>query len=464
MTDTIWPPDFANISESKYIVLIQSLRAAVRSGELSVGFKLPPVRELAWQLGITPGTVARAYKMAVEEGLVETTVGRGTFVSGQKQVEPTVQESLINMYQGDDLNFRGVKLPDVGQEASIRRIMRDLGARANAAYLQCTTPDREIATRNAIVYWLKQSFVGRLSPDDIVLGLGAQHSVLLVLQSCLYGANPVILTEELGYPGARHAANLLRAELVGVKMDQDGMRPDSLIDALRKHGGQVLLTCGATHSPTTIQTTQTRRQEIAEIARQYQLQVIEDDCYCLSEPEGPSYRALLPDRGWYVSSLTKTVSAALRLGYIACPQGKSDIARAVAQCSFYGLPVPMLDLCAELLSSGEAERLRRQVILKTEDYVKIAVNVLGKWDIRWRRDVPFIWLKLPRGWRGSTFVAACAAEGIGLKSADEFALSDGQAPNAVRIALNPTLPQKEFERGLRRMSQLLEKVPVSVDV
>ena len=402
--------------------------------------------------------------MAVAEGLVETTVGRGTFVSGQKQVEPTVQEALINVYQGDDLNFRGVKLPDVGQEASIRRIMRDLGARASAAYLQCTTPDREIATRNAIVYWLKQSYVGRLSPDDIVLGLGAQHSVLLVLQSCLYGANPVILTEELGYPGARHAANLLRAELVGVKMDQEAMRPDSLIEALRKNGGQVLLTCGATHSPTTIQTTQNRRQEIAEIARQYQLQVIEDDCYCLSEPDGPSYRALVPDRGWYVSSLTKTVSAALSLGYIACPQGKSDIARAVAQCSFYGLPVPMLDLCAELLSSGEAERLRRQVILKTEDYVKIAVNVLGKWDIRWRRDVPFIWLKLPRGWRGSTFVAACAAEGIGLKSADEFALSDGQAPNAVRIALNPTLPQMEFERGLRRMSQLLEKVPVSVDV
>ena len=94
MTDTISPPDFANISESKYIVLIQSLRAAVRSGELSVGFKLPPVRELAWQLGITPGTVARAYKMAVAEGLVETTVGRGTFVSEGERAEPVVEESL----------------------------------------------------------------------------------------------------------------------------------------------------------------------------------------------------------------------------------------------------------------------------------------------------------------------------------------------------------------------------------
>jgi DNA-binding transcriptional MocR family regulator len=411
---------------------------------------------LAWQLGITPGTVARAYKMAVAEGLVETTVGRGTFVSGQAPTEPTVPESLVAVYQGDDLNFRGVKLPDVGQEASIRRIMRDLGAQSHAPYAQCTTPEHELAARHALVDWLSATSLGRLSADDIVLGLGAQHSVLMVLQTCLYGPNPVILTEELGYPGTRHASKLLRADLVGVRMDQYGMRPDSLVEKLRKHGGQVLLTVGGTHSPTTIQTTESRRAEIADIARQYQLQVIEDDCYGMGAAEGPRYRALLPERGWYVSSLTKTVSAALRFGFVACPKGKGDIARGVAQSSFYGLPVPILDLCAELLSSGEAGRLQRLVISKTEDYVKLAVNILGKWDISWRRNVPFIWLRLPRGWRGSTFLAACAAEGIGVKSADEFALADGQAPNAVRIAINPTLSQKDLERGLQRISEILE--------
>ena len=75
MIDTIWPPSFEGCTDPKYIVLIQSLRGAVRSGQLPVGEKLPPVRELAWQLRITPGTVARAYKLAVEEGFLETTVG-----------------------------------------------------------------------------------------------------------------------------------------------------------------------------------------------------------------------------------------------------------------------------------------------------------------------------------------------------------------------------------------------------
>ena len=80
--DTNWPPDLSSASGSKYIVLLQSLRAAIRSGTLPAQHRLPPVRELAWQLGITPGTVARAYKLANDEGLLDTAVGRGTFVAG----------------------------------------------------------------------------------------------------------------------------------------------------------------------------------------------------------------------------------------------------------------------------------------------------------------------------------------------------------------------------------------------
>ena len=464
MTDTIWPPSFENIRESKYIVLIQSLRGAIRSGELEVGFKLPPVRELAWQLGITPGTVARAYKLAVEEGLVETTVGRGTFVSAGGRAEPVVEESLVAVYQDTDLNFRGVKLPDVGQDASVRRIMRQLGGEIGESYVDCPTPQRDLAARQAVVDWIGPDRVGRLTADDIVLGLGAQHSVIMTLQACLYGPNPVILTEELGYPGIRHAARLLRAQVVGVKMDQDGMRPDLLEEALRTHGGQVLVTVAETHSPTTIRATGSRRQQIADLARQYQLQIIEDDCYSITRPDHPTYRAIIPERSWYVSSLTKSVSAALRFGYVACATGQAAVARQVSQSSFYGLPVPVLDICTELLNSGEAERLRRLTTAHTEELVKRAVNILGKWDIRWRKDVPFLWLRLPQGWRGSTFTAACAAEKIGIKSADEFALSDGQAPNAVRIGLNPQLSDADFERALRRISEMLENPPVSVDI
>jgi DNA-binding transcriptional MocR family regulator len=136
----------------------------------------------------------------------------------------------------------------------------------------------------------------------------------------------------------------------------------------------------------------------------------------------------------------------------------------VAQSSFYGMPQPILDLCAELLRSGEAERIRQGVEKINLQRVHQAVNILGQWDIRWRSDVPFIWLRLPQGWRGSTFATACEARGIRIKPADEFALPDGAAPHAVRLALNAIVPQPQFEAGLKEIAAMLANPPPNVDL
>jgi len=438
------------------------MRGAIRSGVLKPGYRMPPVRDMAWKLGITPGTVARAYKIAAEEGLVDSAVGRGTFVTGNYVADST-PEPLIAMVSPDAHNFRGVRVPDVGQDAVIRKAMGALSGQSTNKYIDYPTSQTDVAARRGVVDWIGPDRIGRFDEDDVVLGLGAQNSVIMALQAILHGPNPVILTEELAYPGVRHAARLLRAQLIGVEMDGDGLRPDRLEEALRKHGGQVLLTSAESHSPTTIRTTLARKQEIARVAQTYQLQIIEDDCHCITRPEEPGYRGICPERAWFISSLTKTVSAALRFGYAVAPQGQAATARQVAQSSFYGLPQPMLDLCAELMQSGEAEALRRKVQDITLVRVRDAVNVLGKWDITWRPDVPFIWLKLPAGWRGSSYARACEALGIQVKAADEFALPDGAAPNAMRISLNPPHPRPDDLLAFAKMSELLAQPPVNVD-
>lgn len=457
MIDTIWPPNFTGCTQPKYIVLIQSLRGAVRNGQLPVGERLPPVRELAWQLGITPGTVARAYKMAVEEGLLVTTVGRGTFVADTRPEPVLAPEPLVSITQSEDIDLRAVRVPDVGQDRIIRDVMTRVAAAEGSSYLYCPDSGSDLLARQAAVNWIGQDMAGRFTADDVVLTLGAQNAQMISLQCCLHGANPVVLTESVTFPGVRHAGRLLRAEVVGVEMDQHGLRPDKLEEALRRHGGQVLVTSAAAHSPTTVQAPLERRQEIAELARRYNLQIIEDDCYAISDSDLPSYRAMDPDRVWYLGSLTKAVSSALRFGYLVAPEGRAQMARHVTQSNFYGVPQPMLDICAELIQSGQAAAIRDEVLKFIEARVHLAVNVLGSWDIRWRPDVPFIWLKLPQGWRGSTFVRACDAEGIRIKSADEYVLSDGQAPNAVRISLAPDVPDADLRAALETMCDLLAK-------
>ena len=147
MTDTIWPPDFAEATESKYIVLIQSMRTAIRSGVLDQGYKMPPVRELAWQLGITPGTVARAYKMAAEEGLVETAVGRGTFVSGGMVKDEPTPPPLIHPLAAEGVDFRAIRVPNSGQDAVIRRIMAGMAERGTSDMIDYPTPETDYEAR-----------------------------------------------------------------------------------------------------------------------------------------------------------------------------------------------------------------------------------------------------------------------------------------------------------------------------
>jgi DNA-binding transcriptional MocR family regulator len=71
----------------------------------------------------------------------------------------------------------------------------------------------------------------------------------------------------------------------------------------------------------------------------------------------------------------------------------------------------------------------------------------------------FVFLRLPQGWRASTFAREAEAEGVLLRSADEYALIHGRAPHAVRLALAGTVPLARFESALQALARLLDRPP-----
>ena len=455
VSDTIWTPDLSSAGKSKYKALAQAIRDAIMSGELSAGQQLPPMRELGYRIGLTPGTVARAYAILTEEGRLEAQVGRGTFVAGKIVRPPVNPDSLIYLVDEGFADFRSSRVPDVGQGRIIDDALIELGQSHCRRHINYPTAQTDYGAREAVAGWIDAIRVGYVTADDVVLGNGAQNCCVLALQAVLHGAAPVILTEELSYPGVRHAGQLLRAKVVGVAMDDEGIIPEALEAAYRNHGGQVLLTAAEVHSPTTIKTTLVRKQALAKLAEKLDIMVIEDDCHTPLATEVPSYRVLTGGNAYYISSLTKTVSGALRFGYMVGPQGQQDNLRQVAQSSFYGVSQPITDLCEGLFRSGAAHQIRKDVFAATAQRVRLAVNALGAWDIRWREDAPFIWLQMPTGWRASSFSMACEKQGIKVRPADEFALSDAKTPNAVRLALNTCVDEQVFRDALEKMNLLL---------
>ena len=209
---------------------------------------------------------------------------------------------------------------------------------------------------------------------------------------------------------------------------------------------------------------ESRREEIAQIARTYEIQVIEDDCYSIAQSNYPAIRALAPERTWYIGSLSKSVSAALRFGYVICPVEMGRAGRLTAQHSFFGVAKPVTDLCLELMTSGAADTLRRDVQAAFADRLEGVVNILGAHDISWQPGLPFVWLRLPSGWRASTFAREAENEGVLVRSSDEFALMHGRAPNAVRLALPGNHSRKEIEGACLRLAQLLDRPPAELSV
>ena len=459
MTSTNWVPNLTQFPGPKYLALVRALREAIRLGTLPPDSQLPTVRDLAWQLKVTPGTVSRAYQLATQEGLLAATVGRGTFVaSATPRFGPTqsfyAERDPVQL--AGRIDMRSPRMPDVGQGAAFNAALAGMGDQIAADWLDYPSQRDEADLRHAVTHWLQGRVLGDVTADDIALSYGGQSAVNLIFQCCLRGDRPMVLIEDLAYAGFRHAARLSRADVQALEVDDEGLRPDAFDAACRRHSPQVLCVTTEAQNPTTVRMPESRRREIADIARAYEVQILDDDCYSIAHSTIPSLRALAPERTWHVGSFSKSISAALRFGYVVCPSGMGQAGRLTAQHSFFGLARPVSDLCLSLLQSGKAAELRAAVQVGCSDRLEAIVKILGRFDLAWQPGLPFVWLRLPSGWRASSFVRMAENEGVLLRSADEFALIHGRAPNAVRMAIPGNHSRAQIEDACLRLARLLD--------
>ena len=465
--DTIWQPILTGDDGPKYLALVRALRDAIRAGDLAEGAQLPTVRDLAWRLGVTPGTVSRAYQIATQEGLLQATVGRGTFVAARSpRLGPRVSLMPERNLRADPnrIDLRSPSLPDLGQGAAIAGALQRISVQNAAEWLDYPSQSQEIPLREALCLWLVDRVLGTFGAADIMLTHGGQNAIGLILDCCLRGDRPVVLTEELSYPGFRYAARAARAEVVGLDMDEQGIRPEALEAACRRHGPQVLCLTPSGQNPSTARMSRDRMDRIVSIAQRHNLQVIEDECYPSVHSDAPSLRAIAPDRVWYMGSLSKTFSAALRFGYVICPTGMGEAGRLTAQHSYFALSRLTSALCLDLFTSGQAALIRDKVMAEYSERLQIVVNRLGAYDLWWSPGLPFVWLRMPQGWRASTFAKAAEDQGVLMRSADQYAMGHGRAPNAVRLAVAGNCSRAELERGVEILARLLAAPPSDMAV
>ncbi len=201
---TSWLPDLTDRSGPRYLAIADCLADDVRLGRLAEGERLPTHRDLADSLGLTVGTVSRAYAEAERRGLLHGEVGRGTFVGGMaggwELPSPGASDPAVV-----DL---GLNLPLYAQDPDLGDALRTLSKRRDLHELLSYQPfagsDRY---RRAGAQWIARHGLD-VDPANVIVTGGAQHAIAILLGT-LCRAGDVVLTEPLTYPGLKSVARLL---------------------------------------------------------------------------------------------------------------------------------------------------------------------------------------------------------------------------------------------------------------
>ena len=185
---TNWLPDLTVGDGPIYLRLADSIEGAISDGTLQAGSKLPPQRNLAYDLGVTIGTISRAYALIHERGLVSGEVGRGTYVNERKTPAPSAPMETVAAAFGStrhavdssaEFRLNTTAAPDVGQSVLIARHIEAV-AREHA--YDVTNYARSFPDNwcMAGARWLSQNGWSP-KPENIVSTLGAHAAVMSVV-------------------------------------------------------------------------------------------------------------------------------------------------------------------------------------------------------------------------------------------------------------------------------------------
>ncbi|MEM7497874.1 MAG: PLP-dependent aminotransferase family protein [Pseudomonadota bacterium] len=448
----------------RYRALADRIAEAVQTGRLAAGEQLPPVRELAYRLGVGPGAVARAYRIGIERGQLEATVGRGTFVRGAERPAYHL-EALLSTAEPETIDMRGNQAVDVGQAVEIGQALTRLiaahgGAPPITGYRRREDDLGAIATLAA---WLREGGIPA-DPDRLLVTTGAQVGVIACLSLLCRGGTGIVLTSETMHPGLIDGAEALKLRLEPVACDDEGVLPDALDAAIQRLRPDAAQLSPTLQNPTLALMSTERRHAVAAVARRHGLPIVEDDVYGrLLHPHPESFASLLPELCWYVASFSKCVSAGIRAGFVLTPPGRMVHTLRACQAIAHQTPWLVKALAAELVGGGEASVIEARVIAETRARAALAAEIIGINGARTHPAASFAFLPLPEGWTAAEFLAETAAAGVLLPPPRIYEVARNQPP-FTRVALAGRLTPSTMATGLRRIAQVLAEGPRPADI
>ncbi|WP_456268725.1 PLP-dependent aminotransferase family protein [Kushneria sp. AK178] len=451
---TMWIPELSE-SGPRYRALALAIEQAIHEGELAPGEKLPPQRRLADALGVTVGTVTRAYALVEQSGRVSAQVGSGTFVKAEPTAEGFARvigaphEGLVDL---------GMSLPPPHPErqAALARFMTAMTADPAALDQAINYPlDDSLATpRRHYADWLTAQGLA-VDPDELLITQGGTNGITLAL-SVLLSPGDRLAAEALSYPGVISAARQQSLKTVAVPFDDAGIDVAALAARHERTPFKALYLMPEHHNPTTVQLSEKRREALVALARERDFWLIEDGVMHLplEARQTPLYQ-LAPERTIFVFSVAKILGGGLRSGVVRAPTALLVRLRSALRNQCWSPPALVADIAGRWLASGEADRLLAWQFEELEARQAMVREALGDFEITLRRGGFYAWLTLPGEHRAQALVETLEHDGVRVAPAEAFCVGSTAAPQAIRICLSAAPDREALARALEAINRAL---------
>ncbi|WP_436498876.1 PLP-dependent aminotransferase family protein [Actinokineospora sp. HUAS TT18] len=459
--------DWTTVRGPLYRKLASAVATCIEAGDLRAGQRLPSERDLAKLLTVSRATVVAAYDELRGSGLVDSLRGSGTRVAARVRARSSGADGRVPGGRATSIFQRLVDGP--GEVISLAMAIEPAAPELAEAIRELTGGDdldelmadvgyhprgypplRQAVAQHYAELWLPTT------ADQVLVTTGAQQVLGLVAQMYLRPGCTVVV-ESPSWPGCLDVFRAAGARLVGVPLDEEGVRPDLLAKAFADEKPVLAYVMPTFHNPTGTLMSTSRRQRVAELAARFDVPILEDNAYTgFVSRDGVS--ALSPIGAFArgnaeiltVGSMAKAVWGGLRIGWVRAPGAIIErLARYKVRADL-GSPILDQAITARLLPKlSDIAGARGDVLRLRLDHLQ---NLLGEHLPSWRWRSPdggsALWIELPET-SAQIFAQVALRHGVELVPGSATDPSGGH-DNHVRLPF--TLPTEVLTELVRRLS------------
>ena len=350
---------------------------------------------------------------------------------------------------------------------AVGSMLGELVAHNGAAALQYCAGQGDERLRERIGDVMALEGITGASADDVVVTVGSQQALDLISRIFL-DPGDVVLAEGPSYVGALGTFAAAEAEVVHVPLDQAGLVPAALaeaLDALAAAGrrAKFLYTVPNFHNPAGVTLALDRRAEIIELCERYDVLVVEDNPYGLLGFDGqtlPPLRTLAPERVVYLGSFSKTFASGVRVGWAYAPPAIRDKLILLSESQVLCPPMLSQLAVAEYMDTQpwrEQIKVFRELYRERRDAMLDALGALMPPGCTWTRPNGgfYVWLTLPEGLDAKVMQPRGIHERVAYVPGIGF-YADGSGQREMRLSYCYPPPER-IREGVRRLAGVVER-------